>query len=108
MQSSRRQILEDTFIGASPRAIGGPTPPAAVGSRANRGRGGEDGWRGPQTLVALVLVAIGLVLVVGAAWALAARALPLSWLPGRPAAQSGIGLALLGLALGSIRGRSGR
>lgn len=118
MQSSRRQILEDTFIGASPRAIGArPTPPA-VGSRANPARGGEDlggstgtagsAWRGPLTFAAVGLVAIGLVLVLGAAWALEARALPLSWLPGRSAAQSGTGLALLGVALASIRGRSGR
>lgn len=108
MQSSRRQILEDTFIGDSPRPVGGrPTPPA-VDSPANQARGGKGSWRAPQTLAALGLVAIGLVLVLGAAWALAARALPLSWLPGRPAAQSGTGLTLLGLALASIRGRSGR
>ena len=109
MQSSRRQILEDTFIGASPREDEGwQPPPAAVGRPANPARGGDGSWRAARTFAALGLVAIGLLLVAGAAWALAARALPLSWLPGRLPAQSGTVLVLAGVVLGATRGRSGR
>ena len=109
MQSSRRQILEDTFVGASPREVGGrQPPPAAVGRHANPARGGDDGWRAARTLVALGLIAVGLLLVIGAAWALAARALPFAWLPGRLPAQSGTVLVLAGVVLGATRGRSGR
>ena len=109
MQSSRRQILEDTFIGTSPRQDGGWQPlPAAVGRHANPAGGGDDGWRTSRTFAALGLVVIGLFLVVGAAWALAARALPFAWLPGRLPAQSGTVLVLVGVVLGATRGRSGR
>src|SRR5262249_59197892 len=79
MQSSRRQILEDTFIGGSPREVEGwQPPPAAVGRPANPARGGDGSWRAARTFAPLGLGAIGLVLVGGAAGAAAAPAAPLT------------------------------
>jgi hypothetical protein len=62
-----------------------------------------------RTLAGVGLMAMGLMLVLGAAWALAARALPLSLLPARPAVWPGTVLTVVGLLLaGARRRRSSR
>jgi hypothetical protein len=50
-------------------------------------------------------MAVGVLLVLGAAWALAARALPLTRLPGRPGVLSGTVLTVAGLLLTVVRRR---
>jgi hypothetical protein len=56
-------------------------------------------------LASIVLMAIGLLLILGAAWVLAARALPLSGLPGRPGFWPGSVLTVAGLLLTQARRR---
>src|SRR5262245_23324685 len=56
-----------------------------------------------RTLAGAGLMAMGLMLVFGAAWALAARALPLSLLPARPAFWPGTVLTMAGLGLAVAR-----
>jgi hypothetical protein len=60
-----------------------------------------------RTLAGLGLMTMGLMLVLGAAWALAARALPLSRLPARPGVWPGAVLTLVGLQLAGARRRRG-
>jgi len=60
------------------------------------------------TLAGVGLMAMGLMLVLGAAWALAARALPFSLLPARPAVWPGTVLTVAGLLLAVTRRRGGR
>src|SRR5262249_28866727 len=69
-----------------------------------RSRRGVMGWRLP-ILASVVLMAIGLLLILAAAWALAARALPLYRLPGRPGFWSGSVLTVAGLVLTQARRR---
>jgi hypothetical protein len=63
--------------------------------------------RSLRTLAGVGLTAVGLVLVFEAAWVLAARALPLSLLPARPAVWSGTVLTVAGLLLAIARRRGG-
>lgn len=66
-----------------------------VGERSRR----DAMTRRLQTLTGVVLMAIGLLFVLGAAWVLAARALPLSGLPVRPGVWSGTAFTVAGLLL---------
>jgi hypothetical protein len=73
-----------------------------------QGRIGRDAMVRPlRTLAGVGLMAMGLMLVFGAAWALAARALPLSLLPARPAVWPGTVLTVAGLLLAVARRRGG-
>jgi len=65
--------------------------------------GGRVTWRQLRTFAGIVLAVIGLALVLGAAWALGARALPLAWLPSRPGVWAGTGLTVTGALLASLR-----
>jgi hypothetical protein len=61
--------------------------------------------RGLRLLLGVAAMVVGLLLVLGAAWALEARALPLSRLPGRPAAWWGAALSAVGLLVVGARRR---
>jgi GAF domain len=60
-------------------------------------------WGQVRTGAAIGVVVIGLSLVLGAAWALGARALPLAWLPSRPGVWVGTGLMATGALLACFR-----
>jgi GAF domain len=60
-------------------------------------------WGQVRTCAAIGVVVIGLSLVLGAAWALGARALPLAWLPSRPGVWVGTGLVATGALLACFR-----
>jgi hypothetical protein len=60
-------------------------------------------WGQVRTCVGIGLAMIGLALVLGAAWALGARALPLSWLPWRPGVWTGACLTATGVLLAGVR-----
>ncbi len=61
------------------------------------------GLRQARTCVGVGLMLLGLLLVAGAAWALGARALPLSWLPMRPGVWTGALFTVSGLILTARR-----
>lgn len=65
------------------------------------------GWR-LGILAGVGLMAMGLMLILGAAWGLAARALPLSLLPVRPGVWPGAVLTVVGLLLAGARRRRSR
>src|SRR5262245_5713577 len=65
--------------------------------------GGRVTWRQVQTCAGIGLVVVGLSLILGAAWALGARALPLAWLPSRPGVWTGVCLTGTGALLASLR-----
>jgi len=65
--------------------------------------GGGVTWRQLRTCAGIVLAVIGLALVLGAAWALGAHALPLAWLPSRPGVWTGAGLTVTGALLAGLR-----
>jgi len=135
MHSITRKILEDSFTTvplavdrpANPRpgvavgtagAVGGERPRphpfgvltdeigSAQDRRRLRHRAERDALvRWVRTAVGVVLVGVGGLLVFATAFTLAARALPLTWLLGRPAAWSGTGLIAAGLLLAAARPR---
>jgi hypothetical protein len=60
-------------------------------------------WRQLWTCAGIGLAVAGLSLVLGAAWALGARALPLAWLPSRPGVWTGVCLTVTGALLAGLR-----
>ncbi len=79
---------------------------AAYDRFLRRERAGATPGGGLRILLGVAAMVVGLVLVLAAAWALEARALPLSRLAGRPGVWPGVALTAIGLLV--ARRRRGR
>jgi len=135
MHSSTQKRLEDSFTAVPPAVDGPANPrrgiwtgtvAARAGQRSDpalrevladdvgsaqerrrlRHRAQRDAiTRRVQTLVGAGLIAIGALLLLAAIFTLAARALPLTLLPGRPGTCSGTVLIAAGLLIATARPR---